>query len=197
MSVKIVDVLNFESMREILREDQPVHEIVEALFQKGTELAQVVSSRGYDNFDEFQEAHRADETQLAELEGPSNLEDRDVVVLRSCPMAEEMKKFRTTGAPPSFHAKIVEEFCAQNPGSNAILHPGCIAHQVGRQITIKQLNVRGESNLNFNQIACRNMATGQVVYDDNGLEAIGMTKEQANSLVDGFACLYAIIHRQN
>jgi hypothetical protein len=81
----------------------------------------------------------------------------------------------------------------QNPGSNALLHPGCIAHQVARQLIVRNIEVKGMSNLNYYQLACRSLASGKVVYDDNGLEAIGMSKEKATQLIEGFACLYVIV----
>ena len=193
MSLLVAEVLSAEALRHVLVEGKPVEEIVEGLFLKGSELADGLTVNSYDSWEDFRETHKASDTELVQLEGKSKLLDSDVVVLMRCPMAEEMKKFSTGGQPPAFHQEIVQLYKKQNPGANAILHPGCIAHQVARQITVKHLSVKGAKNINYYQLACRSDATGKVVFDDNGLEAAGMTKEQANALIDGQACLYIMI----
>jgi hypothetical protein len=194
MEGKIGQVMSYEVLKEILNEATPVEDVVMTLFAKGDELAHVVTARKFDSLAHLRTEHNADNSELVELEGSSAFSDTDIVVLKNCPMAPIMKQFKVDGKAPAFHAQIVHDYKEQNPGSNAILHPGCIAHQVSRQIAVKDMNVAGASNLNFCELACRNMMTGDVVYDENGLEEIGMSKEQAYQLVDGFACLYAIKH---
>ena len=111
-------------------------------------------------------------------------------------MADEMAKLNVNGKPPAFHKDIVDGYMEQNPGSNALLHPGCIAHQVARQLIARSIEVDGVGALNYYQLACRSLASGKVVYDDNGLETVGMSKEKANKLIDGYACLYVIVREK-
>lgn len=189
---KLVEVLTSDVLSSILDEHSPVEEVVMNLFRRGTDLADAVTTRNYESWEEFKTAHAAGDSAIVELEGLSEIDDSDVVVLRGCPMADEMKKLSVNGSPPEFHTRIITDYMHQNPGSNAILHPGCIAHQVSRQLIVKNITIAGEHCLNYYQLACRSGATGKVVYDENGLNAIGMSKEQANQLIDGFACLYVI-----
>jgi hypothetical protein len=194
MSAKITEVLNADTLKDTLKEDCPVEEIVDELFSRGAALANVVNPRQYADWEAFKCCHAAVDTELVELEGSSTINHANVVVLKTCPMAQEMAKLNVDGKPPQFHQGIIDAYMQQNPGSNAILHPGCIAHQVGRQIIVKELNIgKGNGNTNYYQLACRSGATGKVVYDENGLKEIGMSKEEAARLIDGFACLYVII----
>jgi hypothetical protein len=191
--MKLVEVLNADSLREILVESAPVEEIVDKLFQKGHELSAAVDNKEYRLFEEFKEACRRETSELDDLEGPSDINPDDVVILRGCPMADVMGSLNENGKPPEFHGRIVEEYKQQNPGSDAILHPGCIAHQVARQLIVKNIEIDGNRNLNYYQLACRSGATGKVVYDENGLRRTGLSRDRANELIDGYACLYAIV----
>ena len=197
MSLKLVEVLSASALSEILKEDSPVEDVVEGLFNKGNDLCQVVSMLEYPSWDDFKKRHAANGTELTQLEGSSTLSDSDVVVLLKCPMADEISKLFVDGKPPAFFKKIVDEYMDQNPGSNAILHPGCIAHQVARLLIVKNLNISGTGDMNYCQLACRSGASGKIVYDENGLTAAGMSKEQAGKLVDGYGCLYAITRANN
>jgi hypothetical protein len=194
---KVAQVLNESVLRELLREGAPVEQIVENLFEKGHELFKAVGKRKYATWQAFKKEQLADGTELVELEGPASIDRADVVILRGCPMSEEMGKLNTDGKPPAFHKDIVDGYMQQNPGSNAILHPGCIAHQVARQLIVRNIEIAGAHSLNYYQLACRSLATGKVVYDDNGLAAIGMSKEKASELVDGYACLYVVIRNNS
>jgi hypothetical protein len=193
MAHRLVEALNAEILRTVLDESSPVEDIVDELFSRGAALSTTRHPQTYESWADFVDKHRATKSPLFELEGASDISDKKVAILRNCPMAEEMKKLNVDGAPPKFHAKIVEGYKAQNPGSNAILHPGCIAHQVGRQVTVKTISIKGIKNLNFYQIACRSGATGKVVYDENGLTATGMTHTEADGLINGFACLFSLV----
>jgi hypothetical protein len=193
---KLAQVLNESVLREVLDEGAPVEEIVENLFRQGHQLFKAVRSRLYANWGEFKQAQQEGNTELVELEGPSTIDNDDVVILRGCPMADEMAKLHVGGKPPAFHKDIVEGYMEQNPGSNALLHPGCIAHQVARQLITRSIEVGGVGALNYYQLACRSLATGKVVYDDNGLKTVGMSKEKASELIDGYACLYVMV-REN
>jgi hypothetical protein len=195
MSVLVAEVLSAETLREILVEGRPVEEVVAELFASGAKLADCTSIRAYETWDDFRRTHSKNASELTQLEGESTINDSSVVVLTGCPMADEMKKLSENGSPPAFHKKIVDGYMEQNPGSNAILHPGCIAHQVARQLVVKQLAVKDLVDVNYYQLACRSGASGKIAYDENGLAALGMTKEQAESLVSGSACLYVMIRR--
>ncbi len=192
-TLKLQKVLNADRLRGILDEGKPVEQVVMELFQTGLELATAVDVGRYASWDDFIGHHKAGESGIVDLEGDSTIDDDHVVVLLDCPMADTMKELNVDGAPPAFHKQIVEDYKDQNPGSNAILHPGCIAHQVSRQLITKSIEVDGKFSLNFYQLACRSMASGAVVYDENGLNAVGMSKEQADKLIEGKACLYVIV----
>jgi hypothetical protein len=193
MPPKIAQVLNATILHDLLDEHTPIEAIVEKLFMKGAALAEVITQRQYASFQEFKDAHAAGQSEIAELEGPSDIDPAQVVILKGCPMAATMKQLGVNGTPPPFFRDIVQGYIEQNPGSEAILHPGCIAHQVARQLVTRHIAIAGKNDLNFYQLACRNMATGAVVFDRNGLEKTGMSEATAASLIDGQACLYALV----
>lgn len=192
MRGKLVHVLDEIALKKLLSADTPVEKIVENLYKMGNELAKTVKNRRYKSLAEFKKAQQEDQTELVELEGPATLDDKDIVILRGCPIADEIIKLYVNGKPPAFQRTIMEDYMAQNPGSNALLHPGCIAHQVARQLIIKDIEIDGKRFLNFYQLACRSTKTGFIVYDENGLKHAGMTKAQASKLIEGCACLYVI-----
>jgi hypothetical protein len=192
MATKLAQVLNAAVLGKLLDEQTPVEKIVANLFAKGAELAGG-GPRHYGSFEEFAGRHAAGDSELVELEGASDILPDDVVILKGCPMAAEMKQLGVNGTPPPFYRRIVNDYREQNPGANAILHPGCIAHQVARQLIVKRIDAGGRHDLNYYQLACRNTSSGEIVYDDNGLAAIGMTKEKAAQLIAGSACLYVIV----
>jgi hypothetical protein len=195
MSVLLSEVLSAPTLKSVLTEDSPVEEIVENLYLKGAALANIVDRKYYKSWEEFKSKHETSVDELAQLEGVSQIGDDKLVVLVKCPMAEEVGKLFVDGKPPAHFSKIINGYMNQNPGSNAILHPGCIAHQVARQIIVNQLQIEGKQVVNYYQLACRSGATGKVVYDDNGLNEIGMSKAEAEKLVTGFACLYVIVSK--
>ena len=186
-------ILNADTLKEILCPDAPVEEIVDQLFAKGSQLAESVTVMNYSDWKQFCQQHVQAQGELAQLEGASTINGNNIVVLLQCPMSREMSKLQVDGKPPVHHKSITDTYMLQNPGSNALLHPGCIVHQVARQLIVKQLKVTGKKNINYYQLACRSMATGKVVYDENGLAKVGMSREQADKLVDGHACLYVMV----
>jgi hypothetical protein len=196
MATRLAQVLDAAALGKLLDERTPVETIVANLFAKGAELAGAVAGQRYGSYEEFAGKHAAGSSELVELEGPSDLRADDIVILKGCPMSAEMKKLGVNGTPPLFYRRIVDDYMEQNPGANAILHPGCIAHQVARQLIVKHIDVGGRHDLNYYQLACRNMSSGEVVYDDGGLAAIGMTKDKAAQLIAGCACLYVMVKNQ-
>jgi hypothetical protein len=194
---RLAKVLNESVLRDILDKDAPVEQIVEDLFRMGHKLFKAVKPRHYESWNDFKGATERGETELVELEGASTIQEDDVVILRGCPMADEMAKLNVDGKAPAFHKDIVNDYMDQNPGSNALLHPGCIAHQVARQLITRGIEIEGIQGLNYYQLACRSMASGKVVYDDNGMKTIGMNKETADRLIDGYACLYVIVKEKS
>jgi hypothetical protein len=190
---KLSQVLNHNVLRGLIDETKPVEQIVENLYLMGGDLQRSIRSGTYKDWDDFKRHHAAGQTELIELEGASDVTEGDVLILRDCPMWNEVSKLHCDGKPPQFHARVINDYMQQNPGSNAILHPGCIAHQVARQLITKSIRFENGDSLNFYQLACRSMKTGKVVYDENGLASAGMSQEAAAKLVDGFGCLYAIV----
>lgn len=197
MALKLVQVLNENFLRQLITETAPVEEIVEGLYNKGYELSEAVRHNAYDSWEDFKTKHCQGNTELIELEGDSDFYGDDILILRECPMISEIKKLYDDGKPPVFHNKIIQDYMEQNPGSNSMLHPGCIAHQVARQLVVKNLNIKGVTDVNYFQLACRSGATGKVVYDNNGLQTIGMSEGQAYRLIDGYGCLYVMVRKTN
>ena len=195
MAALLSEVLCASTLNAVLRDDSPVEEIVEKLFLKGAAMANIVERKYYRSWEEFKAKHETCNDELAQLEGISQIGENDLVILVKCPMAEEVQKLYVDGKPPAHFSRIINGYMDQNPGSDAILHPGCIAHQVARQTIVSHLQINGTKNVNYYQLACRSGATGKIVYDENGLKEVGMTKEEADKLVTGFACLYVIVSK--
>jgi hypothetical protein len=193
MSPRIAEVLDHAVLTQVLNEDAPVESIVENLFLKGNDLSDAVKKRHFSNWEQFKQAHATGDSELAELEGESDIDQHDRVSLKKCPLSEIMSKFVIDGQFPDHFKKIVEDFKHQNPGSNAILHPGCIAHQVARQLIVKDLDIENEKSINYFQFACRDAHSGKVVFDDQGLENSGASWTEAAISIDGNACYYKLI----
>jgi len=192
MAPRIAQVLNATALRQILRPDTPVEDIVDKLYEKGHELYMSLERKTYKDMSHWRRQHQEMKTELAALEGPSEIHENDVMVLKTCPIADEMAKLNVNGQPPAFHSEIIADYMEQNPGSNAILHPGCIAHQAARQMVVANMDVGGERNMNFHQISCRSATTGETVFDDNGLRTAGMKRKEAERMVNGNACVYSM-----
>jgi hypothetical protein len=146
---KLVEVMNHNVLRDIIDESKPVEQLVDELYHKGAELCRSVSLRSYKDWDDFRRHHSDERAELVELEGPSDLGAGDVVFLRACPIADEMSTLNRNGKPPEFHGRVVQDYMELNPGSNSVLHFGCIAHQVTRQFIVKSFRFENGDFLNF------------------------------------------------
>jgi hypothetical protein len=195
MAGTLAQVMNVDVLGEILQENAPAHEVVDSLLHKGVDLAEAVEHKVYKNYEDFVNTHVTGKSQLVELEGESSL-DENMIILHGCPMFDEVKKLYTDGKPPESHGKIVNEFMDQNPGTNALLHPGCIVHQVARQMIVHSIKFEDGTGLSFYQIACRSMGTGKVVYDEKGMAVTNLSKEAIDKMIDGYACLYILVNNK-
>ncbi len=178
---KLTDEITIEYLKDILQYGEKIENMESVLEKKGKTIATQVST-------------------LAELEGES-FEKDGFRVLKECPMVPVLKQIKEaneelTGinAFPGFYADIVKEYIEKNPGEGAILHPLCIVHQIIRK-TYGILNGK-----HIQQVACRSMETGKVVYSETGMEKGGLTEEEADELIQEesdeqinlYACLYLL-----
>jgi hypothetical protein len=193
MSPRIAEVLDHAALTQVLNKDAPVEVIVENLFMKGNDLSAAIKKRHFSNWEQFKHAHATGDSELAELEGESALDPQNRVSLKKCPLVEIMDKFMINGRFPNHFSKIVEDYKHQNPGSNAILHPGCIAHQVARQLIVKEMDIDSEKSINYFQFACRDTHSGKVLFDDHGLENFGASWTETAIGIDGNACYYQLV----
>ncbi len=160
------DKLSADFVMEILKEGLDVNNLINVLENTGFELAGEVKS-------------------LEELEGES-VKDGDVYILKSCPMSnviEEIKR-RNNGSFPEYFRNIVDVYLKRSQRRRAILHPLCIVHQIIRK-TFGQ-----EKGMYFQQVACRSIKTGEVVFDDDGIVMSGLSEEEIKEMIKDSACIY-------
>ena len=170
---KLVDEITVDYLKEFLQYGEKADKMEKTLETKGKALATEI---------EF----------LEELEGEAT-DAENLKALLDCPMTNVLKEIKKvneelTGenAFPDFYKDIVDEYKKKYPDDAAILHPLCIVHQSIRKTFGK---IHGQE---IQQVACRAMATGDVVYSKKGLGANGISEEKAKEMLEGKACLYHV-----
>ena len=168
---KLSEVLTREYVNSILQYGVTIGEMIEKLEQKGEELTKSIKS-------------------LEDLEGKSESKG-DKNFLIACPMTKVLGEIKKANAEltgveelPDFYPEIVKEYIKEHPDDAAILHPLCIVHQHIRNSFGKK------QGLVLQQIACRSLATGKVVYSKKGIKEAATDEKQVDSEIANFACLY-------
>jgi len=183
--------LTKEWAQEVINEDNKLLlAIIHDLQQKAKEIA---GELGIEEVEElgwlFQEIDEG-KSPFNKLEG-STERDGNVVVLKQCPMTRLLKEVSVDGKLPDFYQAIVEKYVQIYKNKGAILHPFCIVHQVIRAHVGEHIKVGGRM-LSVYQVACRSMSSGKIVYANEGMSKVDMTKEEVDAKLDGNACMYLI-----
>jgi len=176
---------------EIINEDNKlILAIIHDLQQKAKEIADELGIEKLEEigwlFTEFDEG----KSPFNKLEGQTERDD-NIVILKQCPMAKLLNEVSVDGKLPDFYQTIVEKYVQIYKNKGAILHPFCIVHQVIRAHVGEQIKVNGKS-LHVYQVACRSMTSGKVVYANEGMNKVNMSKEEVDAKLEGKACMYLI-----
>ena len=164
--------------------------IIFDLQEKGREIAVEISGKDYKNLDDFLKEHASGKTSLVELEGKSTIEG-EIVVLHNCPLLKLLGSLQgPDGKLPEHFRNIEEKYKEIYKNKGAILHPFCIVHQVIRSVIGEHTRVNGKPVAIY-QIACRSVS-GRVVYANEGMSRIKLSKEDVDQRIDGQACMYLL-----
>jgi len=120
---------------------------------------------------------------LARIDGPNNYEvterngDR-VVVTKACPFGAIYSEIPPWG-DKAMH--LVEAYNKRADGGGA-LHPLCLVHK----------GIRKAMKAGIVSVGCRSGSTGKIEIAEHALEKVGMSREEALSLLEGKACLFVV-----
>ncbi len=164
--------------------------IIFDLQEKGREIAAEIGGENYKNLDDFLKEHASGNTSLVTLEGRSTIEG-EIVVLHACPLLKLLGSLKgPDGKLPEYFRNVEEKYKEIYKNKGAILHPFCIVHQVIRSIIGEHTRVNGNTAAIY-QIACRSVS-GKVVYANEGMSRINLSKEDVDQRIDGQACMYLL-----
>ena len=111
---------------------------------------------------------------------PGKMPGTQIVILKHCPFREI-----TLNIPPwsSEAMKLVANY-NRNPteGGGGALHPICIIHR----------GIRDNMPDKVINIACRSETSGAIVVSETNLAKVGLTRQEAEEMIAGHACLYSI-----
>jgi len=183
--------LTKEWAEEVINEDNKlVLAIIHDLQQKAKEIADELGLEDLEDmgwlFNELDEG----KSPFNKLEGDTE-RDGNIVVLKQCPMTRLLKEVSVDGKLPDYYQAIVEKYIQIYKNKGAILHPFCIVHQVIRAHVGEHIKVGGKM-LSVYQVACRSMTSGKIVYANEGLSKVDMTKEEVDAKLEGKACMYLL-----
>lgn len=111
---------------------------------------------------------------------PGKAPGAQYVALKHCPFGEVYGHIPEW---PEAATKLVANY-NRNPaeGGGGALHPLCIIHR----------GIRDSMPDQVINIACRSESTGKIVVSEANLEKVGLTREEAEEMIAGQACLYCI-----
>jgi len=176
---------------EIINEDNKlILAIIHDLQQKAKEIADELGLEELEDigwlFTEFDEG----KSPFNKLEGQAE-RDENLIILKQCPMSKLLSEVSVDGKLPDYYKTIVDKYIQIYKNKGAILHPFCIVHQVIRAHVGDHIKVGGK-NLKVYQVACRSMTSGKVVYANEGMSKVDMTKEEVDAKLEGKACMYLL-----
>jgi len=176
---------------EIINEDNKlILAIIHDLQQKAKEIADELGLEELEDigwlFTEFDEG----KSPFNKLEGQAE-RDENLIILKQCPMSKLLSEVSVDGKLPDYYKTIVDKYIQIYKNKGAILHPFCIVHQVIRAHVGDHIKVGGKS-LKVYQVACRSMTSGKVVYANEGMSKVDMTKEEVDAKLEGKACMYLL-----
>jgi hypothetical protein len=120
---------------------------------------------------------------LSQIDGENNYEITEkngfkYVILKGCPFVSIYKDIPPWGDKSM---KLVESYNKKDDGGGA-LHPLCLVHK----------GIRNAMKAGIISIACRSGSTGKIEVAEKALEKASISKEDAISMIEGKACLFAI-----
>ncbi|MHB8173428.1 MAG: hypothetical protein ACYDFU_03055 [Nitrospirota bacterium] len=164
--------------------------IIFDLQEKGREIAVEIDGKDYKSLEDFLREHASGNTSFVRLEGRSTIEG-EIVVLHACPLLKLLESLKgPDGKLPEYFRNVEEKYKDIYKNKGAILHPFCIVHQVIRSVIGEHTKVNGKAVAIY-QIACRSVS-GKVVYANEGMSKIKLSKEDVDERIDGQACMYLL-----
>ncbi len=120
---------------------------------------------------------------MAEVDGPDNYEiiDKDgdqYVISKACPFREIYSEIPDWGDRAM---ALVGSYNKRADGGGA-LHPLCLVHK----------GIRKAMNAGIISLGCRSGATGKIELASHALEKVGLSEDEANSMLEDKACLFVI-----
>ncbi|MGA2192225.1 MAG: hypothetical protein ABSG42_02470 [Nitrospirota bacterium] len=183
--------LTKEWAQEVMsNEKRLITAILYDLQEVGGKIADELLITKFETLEEFLEQQDLGNSPLDILEGKADRKS-NVYVLKGCPMTKLVSSLKSDGKLPEFYEKIADKYKEIHKTKGAILHPFCIVHQVIRALIGEKIKVRNHSVKIF-QVACRSLDSGKIVYASEGMERIGLDKEDVDGMIDGNACMYIV-----
>ncbi len=165
--------------------------IIYDLVEMGEKIASELKIGKYETLEEFLAQQDSGRSPFDILEGKADRKS-NVYVLPRCPMAKLVESLRDEdGNLPDFYIKICKKYKEMHKTKGAILHPFCIVHQVIRAHIGEKTKVRGNP-VKVCQVACRSLSSGEVAYASEGMDRIGLDKEDVDRMIHGNACMYLV-----
>ncbi len=148
------------------------------LMQTGKAIAE--SLEGESTLNKLAQFEMGPENMIVE---PGKLPGTKIVLLKHCPFWEITPNI-PAWSPDAM--KLVANY-NRNPteGGGGALHPLCIVHRGIRENMPDQVI----------NIACRSETSGAIVVSETNLEKVGLTRNEAEDMIAGQACLYSINSR--
>ena len=120
---------------------------------------------------------------LGQIDGLDNMEITEkngfkYIVLTHCPFSEIYKDIPPWGDKAM---RLVEAYNKKDDGGGA-LHPLCLVHK----------GIRASLKAGIISVGCRSEGTGKIEIAEKSLEKASISREEALSLLEGKACLYAL-----
>jgi ASC-1-like (ASCH) protein len=172
-------------------EKRLISAIIYDLQEMGNKIAEELDIRDYETLEEFLAEQDRGRSPFDVLEGKADRKS-NVYVLPGCPMVKLVESLKDEkGKLPKFYLKIGDRYKEMYKTKGAILHPFCIVHQVIRALIGEKTKVRGQQ-LKVYQVACRALKSGKTAYATEGMDRIGLDKEDVDRMIDGNACMYLV-----
>lgn len=188
--------ITLEFVRSIMKEGKPINELMLDIMKVGKKITDEIGHKDYDSIEQFIAEINAGTSPLFLLDKETDADVKgsglNVFSVRKCPIAPLMEEMKNSGnAHNGLVSTSLNGFQIREGESHQFIDLGCYIMQQLRQMLISSITIKGEPILNYIHLACQRDEK-QVTYSEGDVEAIGISKDLLEKMLNDHHCVYAV-----
>ena len=188
-----------EEIRKYLKEGMSINEIVMVVMKLGKEIVDEVGNKNYSSEVEFYNDIHGNESPLAYVDDYSTTDvegaGANIITVKNCKIGETMADMLANDDSDLKVDEVLKNFQTGDNLGNCFLDIGCFISQQIRQMIISSMTVNGKYVFNYIHLGCKR--GGNMRLCKREIEAVGLSEEQIEHMLENCECIYAISHKES